>query len=274
MAVITGLFVYPVKSCRGIELQASRLAERGLQHDREWMVVDAQNRFLTQRTHPRLAQIETALTGDALILSSSDRAPLQVPLALQGTRRTVTVWTYTGPALDQGREAAGWLSALLGEEVRLVRFDEDAQRPCDPEFAGESGAHTAFSDAYPALVIGEQSLADLNRRLEKNGHEALPINRFRPNIVVAGTEAFEEDYIDTLSVGTVRLKLVKPCTRCAITTTDQKTGKRGEEPLLTLASYRMDTRYDGITFGQNAIISAGVGQSLRVGDEFDVAWRF
>jgi uncharacterized protein YcbX len=274
MAVITGLFVYPVKSCRGIELQASRLAERGLQHDREWMIVDAQNRFLTQRTHPRLAQIETALMADALTLSSSDRELLQVPLALQGERRMVSVWTYTGPALDQGEEAARWLSGLLGEEVRLVRFDYDTQRLCDPDFAGQSGAHTAFSDAYPALVIGEESLADLNRRLGKNGHEALPINRFRPNVVVAGIEAFEEDYIDTLSVGTVQLKLVKPCTRCAITTTDQKSGKRGDEPLLTLASYRMDTRYDGITFGQNAIISAGMGQSLCVGDELEVAWRF
>lgn len=274
MATVTGLFIYPVKSCRGIEVHESRLTERGLQHDREWMIVDAQDRFITQREYPRLALIEPTVDAAALVLRAPDRNPLAVPLGPPGDRRTVTVWRYTGPAFDQGEEAAQWLSSFIGSEVRLVRFDPATRRLCNPEFAGGSGAHTAFSDGYPLLVIGEASLADLNRRLEEQGRGVLPMNRFRPNVVVSGIEAYEEDYVDTFHVGPVRVKLVKPCARCAITTTDQYSGRRGVEPLRTLSTYRMDVRFDGITFGQNAIIADGVGQRLRIGDALDIEWRF
>jgi hypothetical protein len=163
---------------------------------------------------------------------------------------------------------------VLGADVRLVRFDPSHERLCNPVFAGDSGAHTAFADGYPLLVASEASLGELNGRLAASGSPALPMNRFRPNIVLSGLEPFDEDHIDTLDAGGVRMKLVKPCTRCQITTTDQSSGVTGPEPLETLRGYRMDQRLGGVTFGVNAIIVAGVGRALSVGTNVDVSFAF
>jgi len=158
--------------------------------------------------------------------------------------------------------------------VRLVGFDDALPRRCNPDYAGDSGATTLFSDGYPLLVVGEASLDDLNARLADRGLREVPMNRFRPNLVVAGLPAFDEDHVESLACGNVVLKLVKRCTRCEVTTTDQATGHRLEEPLRTLSTYRRDDRLAGVTFGMNAIVVRGAGATLAVGDAMEATYRF
>jgi uncharacterized protein YcbX len=269
-ASVASLHVYPVKSCRGIALETSPVSDRGLAFDREWMVVDGDGRFVTQRDLPRLALIEPSLLGGALELSSPGCGRLAVPLSMDGAARGVTVWNDSFPAVDQGDEAAAWLSSALQQSVRLVRFDPVVRRYCNVSYAGETGAHTAFADAYPLLILSEASLADLNSRLG----EPLPMNRFRPNVVLSGIDAYDEDHIDEIRAGGIAFKLVKRCTRCQITTTDQSTAVVGNEPLSTLAGYRMNAELGGVTFGMNAIVVAGAGLALHRGDRVSCAFRF
>jgi len=269
-AWLSALCTYPVKSCRGIALDATRLTARGLEHDREWMLVDSDGRFLTQRELPRMAQIVPELSASALRLSAAGMPAFSVPLDGNAGRVTVTVWRDTLGALDQGDDAATRLSRWLDKQVRLVRFDPAERRYCNPQYVGERGAHHAFADGYPVLVISAASLADLNERLD----DPLPMNRFRPNIVLDGVEAFDEDHFTALCIGDVTLRLVKPCARCRITTTDQVTAHVGIEPLPTLASYRRNDALDGVTFGMNAIVMAGAGASIAVGDAVRASLNF
>lgn len=274
-ATIGGLYVYPVKSCGGLYAHAALLTPRGLHHDREWMVVDAGTdpaRFLTQRECPRMALVETGLSAAALTLAAPGMEMLEVDYALGGAGRDVVVWRDTVRAFDQGTAAADWLSAFLGRSVRLARFDPDVRRLCNPQFAGDAGAHTGFADGYPLLVIGSASLVDLNERLAARGAGTLPMNRFRPNLVVDGLDAYDEDHLASLACSGAVLRMVKPCTRCQITATDQSTAQVGVEPLRTLAAYRNNPRLGGVTFGMNAIVDAGAGTTLTVGDEVGVDW--
>ena len=208
---INGLYVYPVKSCKGLSADAARLTPRGLWHDREWMIVEANGdpaRFITQREYPRLALVETGLSASALTLSAPAMETVSIGFEVEGAGRDVIVWRDTVRARDQGDAAAGWLSAFLGKDVRLVRFDPDVRRMCNTEFAGETGAHTGFADGYPLLIIGSASLDDLNGRLRARGADALPMNRFRPNLVVGGLDAYDEDHLGTLACGDAVLQLV------------------------------------------------------------------
>ena len=270
VAEITGLYIYPIKSCRGISLTDSRILERGLQHDREWMLIDQQGRFLSQREYPRLALITPQLSQHELILTAQGLDQLSAPLEFSGGERVVTIWQDTVIAIDAGDQAAAWFSTFLRADVRLVRFDPRVRRRCNPHYAGGSTAHTAFADGYPFLLISEASLTDLNSRLD----DPLPMNRFRPNLILSGVAAYEEDYIDTISTDSMSIKLVKPCTRCQITTTDQETGEINAEPLVTLARYRNQREYNGVTFGMNAILLAGAGSSIRVGQQVEATLRF
>jgi uncharacterized protein YcbX len=267
MVQITGLNIYPVKSCRGIALTRARIAETGLAHDREWMVVTPENRFLTQRERPLLAQVETAITGDRLVLRRPQGAELSLPLELTGPEVEVTIGRPKVAAFDAGDEAAAWFTEHLGKPARLVRFDKRHKRPSDPQWAGGIEALNQFSDGFPYLLISQASLDELNRRLE----QPLPMNRFRPNIVVDGLPPFGEDSVDEFVAGEVRLKVVKPCDRCVITTTDQITGERtGEEPLKALKEFRFDRNLRGVLFGQNLVLTGGVGQELKVGQQLEV----
>ena len=274
---VESLHVYPVKGCRGIDVASADVATTGLATagvgDREWMIIDRDGHFVTQREYPQLALFATATSNGALTLSAPQRAPLVVA-GPAGAVRDVVVWRSTVRAFDAGDAAAAWLSAHVGADVRLVRFDRAGTRPCNPDYAGDSGAHTLFADGYPVLVIGAASLADLNARMTARGFPALPMNRFRPNVVLAGLPAFDEDHVDTITAGDVVLRCVKPCTRCRVTTTDQATAHVGEEPLRTLAGYRMDPRFDGVTFGVNAIVVAGDGARLAAGARATVDYRF
>jgi len=250
---IASLYVYPVKSCRGIGVPQARLTPRGLQYDREWMVVSPNGRFLTQREEPRLALVGTALVENCLELTAPGLPKLAVPLqrSAHGVSAEVTVWRDRVLASDEGHAAASWFGEHLRRDVRLVRFDDTRSRPTDPSWSQGLAGTSAFSDGYPVLVLSRASLDDLNSRLPS----PLPVDRFRPNVFLEGCAPYAEDAIGALESEQARLRLVKPCTRCIITTTDQATGvAQGEEPLRTLQTYRWDDDLRGVTFGQNAIV--------------------
>ncbi len=238
------------------------------------MVVDVDGAFLTQREHPRLAQVEPASEGETLRLTAPDMPPLDLALRTRGPSRPVTVWHSRVRGHDEGDAAAAWFTRFLRADVRIVRFDRAAKRCCNPDYAGDSGAHTLFSDGYPILVIGSASLEDLNGRLAAKGEAALPMNRFRPNVVVAGLAPYDEDHLDTIDCDGVALRLVKPCTRCQVTTTDQHSARVGLEPLRTLSTYRRNDRLAAVVFGMNALVAAGAGRTLATGAAATVAYRF
>ena len=259
---LSAIYIYPVKSCRGIALTAAQLDDWGLQFDRNWMVVDAAGRFLSQRELPQMALIEPAINADSLHLSAPGMSPLAVPLAVYpGETLSVQIWRDQTQAIDQGERAAAWFSQILGQPVRLVRLGAGYSRPVKPASTGIS--EVSFADGYPLLLISEASLADLNERLP----EALPMNRFRPNLVVSGCDAYAEDRWQQIQINGITFSLVSACERCAITTTDQATGSRtSPEPLKTLATYRRTA--GGVIFGQN-LVHQSQGE-LRAGSLVEV----
>ncbi|HEY8468551.1 MAG TPA: MOSC N-terminal beta barrel domain-containing protein [Longimicrobiales bacterium] len=264
-ASLAAIYVYPVKSAAGIALDAAELDAFGLRHDRRWLVVDPAGRFMTQRRHPRLALIRSALGADTLTLDAPGMPTLALPLEppAAATER-VRIWSDDVDARSAGDDAARWVSAFLGTPCRLVYMPDSTVREVSLRY-GKPGDRVAFQDAYPLLLLSEQSLAVLNARLA----EPLPVNRFRPNLVIRGAaEAHAEDAWRRIRVGAVELDVVKPCARCAITTVDQATGRRdGKEPLRTLATYRRGPN-GGVLFGMNAIHRAR--GTLRVGDAVEV----
>jgi uncharacterized protein len=269
-AVVTALNVYPVKSCGGIALDAATVLDAGFAFDRQWLVVTPDGRFVTQREQPRLALVGTAIEEGRLVLRFPDGGTVEVAADASRPRLDVVIWDDRCGGLDCGDAVAERLSALLGRAVRLVEFDPAIPRVKRSPWLGEATALLRYPDGYPILLISEESLDDLNARLAA----PLPMNRFRPNVVVRGLGAFGEDRVRELCAGTLRLQPVKPCTRCAITMTDQVTaGVDAAEPLRTLKSYRWDRELRGITFGQNVAIAAGVGSMLRVGQVLEVEWR-
>ena len=264
------LNVYPLKSARGIAKERVCLAATGFEWDRHWMVVREDGAFLTQRTHPSLARVATALTAEGLILTAEGLTltALTLQLAPRGAARPVRIWKDACAGLDQGDEAAHWISVIVGEPVRIVRTPAAPDRRANPEYAGPAPSPLAFPDGYPVLVCNRASLDDLNRRLP----EALPMERFRPNLVLDGLEPFAEDRIAAIEIGPITLTLVKPCTRCSIPSTDQRTGVRGFDPLPVLRTFRFDRKLLGVTFGENAVVSSGVGEFLERGAECRVTY--
>jgi MOSC domain-containing protein len=255
---LTGLTIYPIKSARGIPLEESEVDGFGLRHDRRWMVVNPSGEFLSQRTHPRLGLIVPAIHGETLRITAPEMPRLDLPLYPKDTVRSrVAVWRDFCPANWLGENAAGWFSEFLDCACSLVHMSDSVVRPADPAFA-PPGTRVSFADGFPFLLTSEESLADLNRRMA----QPLPMNRFRPNLVVAGAEPYAEDEWQRIEIGGIPMQVVKPCGRCVVTTTDQATGERGKEPLRTLATYR---NWGGeVMFGQN-VLHARPGH-LRVGD--------
>ena len=262
-ATITDLYTYPVKSCRGLFLTEVKLTRRGLAYDREWMVVDTAGQFLTQRDLPRMALIETALTLNTLRLTLPGQSE-SLELSLYDTslpRCRVRVWQDDCDAFDEGSAAAGQLSEFLGKAVRLVRFDSAHRRYSNPQWTQGMVVENRFSDGFPVLVLSDESLEALNHRLDV----PLPMNRFRPNIVIRGLGPHGEDDVSVLSGDGFEIHLVKPCVRCRVTAIDQMTTAVGKEPLRTLAVYRRDEALNGITFGMNGIVISGADSLLTVG---------
>jgi hypothetical protein len=269
---LSALHLYPVKSCRGLSVNTAEVDDHGLVGDRRFMVVTAdEGRFLTQRTHPRMALIATALNRDDLILSTPHHGSVTVGRALRPTvgdkprpTRRVTIWKSTVTADDCGDEAAEWLTNFLGSPLRLVQMGGPYLRP-NQKPAAQAGDVVSFADSCPFLAVSEASLADLNDRLIARHEEPLPMNRFRPNLVVAGSTPYAEDSWARLRIGGIMFRSAGPCARCPITTTDQETAERGKEPLKTLATYRRDPADPtDVNFGTNLIHETKRG-TLHVG---------
>lgn len=255
---LSGLYVYPIKSCAGIPLKSADLSATGLRHDRRWMLVDETGEFMSQRSHPRMALISVGFSTDGLIVTAPDMPELEIPLRQEnGTRIDVRVWGDTNRGALVGEEADRWFGEFLDFPCRLVSKPEDDLRLVDSLYA-EDGDQVGFADGFAFLLISEASLEDLNERLE----ESLPMNRFRPNFVVRGCPPYAEDGWSRLRIGSVPFRVAEPCPRCAITTVDQNTGVPGEEPLRTLATYRKTEL--GAVFGRNLIHDAP--GTVRVGD--------
>lgn len=247
---VVSLHVYPIKSCRGIDLLAAEVHPMGLAWDRRWMVVDSDGVFLSQRRVPRLATIDVVIGIDHLRISAPDLEDLEVPLEPSETETlTATIWNDRVSVHPVGRDADVWFGEALGVPCRLVRLPEAGSRSVDPKY-GRSDDVVSLADAYPVLITSTASLADLNRRLK----DPVPMNRFRPNIVVRGAAPYAEDRWTTLVGPDLTLRVVKPCARCEIVTKDQRTGVGSEEPLRTLATYRQKDHKT--LFGQNAIPDA------------------
>ena len=268
---LCALFVHPIKSCAGIAVQEALLVETGLDLDRAWMVTDSQGEMLTQRELPRMALIRPTLRGSDVVLRAPGMLALHVSLDIEETATRARVWDDEVKAFDMGSLAAQWFSDFLGQPLRLVRFDPDQRRLSSRKWSGEIEAENAFGDGFPILVTSTASLADLNRRLAaNNASPPITIERFRPNLVLDGIEAFDEDHLGELEIaaegGPVKLRLVKPCVRCTIPNVDPADAAVGHEPGDTLAGYRADARVDGgVTFGMNAVIVEGFDRVLRVG---------
>ena len=271
MLQITGLFIYPVKSCRGIALAEVQIGPRGFLHDREFMVVDEASEFLTQRTAPELATVRVALKHGSLAVSAPGAGELRLSLAngvetaMAREPRRVRIFDDQVLADDMGDEAAAWFSAALQRSCRLVRAGAGFSRQVSPDkiapqHRAPRGHDISFTDGFPTLLTSEESLADLNRRLSA----PVPMDRFRPNIIVRGGAAYEEDTWNRVRCGDLVFGCASPDLRCVITTTDQQTGRRdGPEPLRTLATYRRAAG-GGVMFGQY-LVHSGTG-ALRVGD--------
>ena len=278
-ARIARLFVYPVKSCAGVELNEAVLTETGLDLDRAWMVVDEDGVFVSQREQARLALVKPQLKMEELILRAPGMLALHIALDTVEKPVRAKVWDDDVAAYDMGDLCAQWFSDFLGTKLRLVRFDPEQKRLAARRWTGTIEAPNGFADAFPLLVTSAASLLELNHRLQAQGHAAVTMARFRPNLVLDGPEAHGEDPLDEVVIGTdegaVRIKLVKPCVRCPIPDVDPLTGVAGNKVGDTLASYRADARLEGaLTFGMNAVIVEGIERNLRVGMTGSASYRF
>ena len=248
MIQLSNLTYYPIKACRGFDVTESRVERMGLANDRRMMVVTPKGEFLTQREHPKLALVTPTLGNGSITLSAPNFDSIQFVIQKSGTPTSVNIWKSSGvSAIDQGDESAQWLSDWLGASVRLVHVDEKFKRKLNPEYSVSAEDHTGFADGYPILVISEESLRDLNSRLDSD----LPMNRFRPNMVVKGCEPFAEDTWKRIRIGGIEMAFVKPCPRCVVTTIDKETLAKNKEPLKTLNTYRKQE--GGAMFGMNVI---------------------
>lgn len=250
---LTGIFTHPIKSCAPVPHTSVQLDVLGLPWDRHWVIAH-NGKFLSQRDVPGLALVTARVEADALTARHPQMPPLVIPLRAAGGRSetSVVVWKDTVAAWDEGDEAATWLSRITGNSARLLRVSDSARRAVNPKYATRQ-ATTAFSDGFPILIATEASLDELNRRLRSKGAAPVPMSRFRPNLVVSGTEPFAEDRWRTLRIGDALIDIVKPCSRCIVTSIDQITAHRPEpaEPLATLAQFRRTP--GGVMFAQNAI---------------------
>ena len=264
MLSISHLYVYPIKSLGGIELSSARLTDRGIEHDRRWMLVGDDNRFLTQREFPQMALLRTAIHANELTVYEKGNEVDKISVNLYPTGNdliSVQIWDDMCEALQMSNEVNRWFSEKLKRVCKLVYMPDVSKRKVDTDYALNNEI-TGFSDAFPVLMIGQASLDDLNSRLES----PVPMNRFRPNIVFNGGTAFEEDTMQHFQINGIDLYAVKPCARCVVTTTDQETGDIAKEPLKTLASYR--TGNNKVYFGQNILYKQqGI---IKVGDELKI----
>jgi uncharacterized protein YcbX len=277
-ARIERLFVYPIKSCAGVELREAVLTETGLDLDRAWMVVDEAGEFVTQRELPRMALIRPQLKLHEVVLRAPGMLALHLQIDAVEEPAQVRIWGEAVSAYDMGPIAAQWFSDFLGRKLRLVRFDPDHRRLSSLKWTGGVEAPNQFSDGFPLLVVSQGSLDLLNEKLAASGQAAVGVERFRPNIVLSGMQAHDEDRVAMFELAgepPVRLQPVKPCKRCPIPDIDPATGQ--SEPVVSAAlqRYRSNGRLGGaVSFGMNLIIAQGVDQTLKVGQAVAADYQF
>ncbi len=260
---LTQINIYPIKSLGGISLQSSLVEERGLQYDRRWMLVDEQNKFITQRLHPKMALLKVEINNDLLTIKHKQNklSPLTIlPLPYDEEEINVQIWKDNVTAIKYSHDANDWFTEAIGFKCCLVYMPDSTKRKVDPKYA--KNKMVGFADGYPFLIIGEESLNDLNKRLE----EPLPMTRFRTNFVFSGGKPFDEDNWKTIKIGKMVFHSTKSCARCVITTIDQNTGTKGKEPLKTLATFRQ--KDNKVMFGMN-LVAEGTGK-VNVGDEIKI----
>ncbi len=265
---VSALYTYPIKSCGGLTHNTITFDSRGPLWDRRWIVTDSDGMFYTQRELPPMALIQPAFEEDALVLTAPGMTTIRVPLETgRPAPRAVRVWKDTCEAWDEGDALAQWFSDYLKVDARLTRMTDDYVRPVDKKYAPYA-AQVGFADAYPALIVSESSLDDLNQRLIERGVEPMPMRRFRPNIVITDSPAYAEDTWREAQIGVMTFDVVKSCARCVLTTVDPATGTipNTAEPLATLNTYRKQER--GVMFAQNAIHRAP--GTLNLGDAVNV----
>lgn len=262
-AYLSSLYIFPLKSCAPLAMQMAGVESRGLENDRRWMMVDAEGHFITGRKYPRLTLIRAVPEQDAIILNAPGMPDLKLVPSISNQRMNVTIWDDTVSAIVADNHANEWMSEYLNQTVRLVTMDRQSRRAVDLNYA-QVGDEVSFSDGYPLLLISQAALDYLNTKLQ----QAVSMLRFRPNLVVQGTESHAEDGWKRIRIGEVEFDVVKPCTRCVFTTVDFERGKLDPsgEPLRTLLTYRRTPK--GVTFGQN-LIPRRLG-TLQVGDAVEV----
>jgi uncharacterized protein len=273
------LWLYPVKSCAGVSVSSSLLTDTGLEFDRTWMVVDAQGEFVSQRDLPRMALVAPTLRTNDMVLRAPGMLALHVALHAVEQACEVRVWDDTVPAYDMGEVAAQWFSDFLGQELRLVRFDPGVRRLSDPHWTRGIEAPVQFSDGFALLIVSQSALDGLNARLVQSGHRTVEMARFRPNMVLADVQAHDEDWLSQMRIATAQgevvLTQVKPCSRCSIANIDPATAVLSPEVGDTLQTYRQDARLGGaVSFGMNALVSAGQGHTLQVGQALTGEFAF
>lgn len=263
---LTEINIYPIKSLGGIQVKTAKVEKRGLQYDRRWMLIDSQGNFLSQRQHAQLALLQVEITANGLLVTHKTKEinPLIVPFEANDEKSLlVNIWNDVCFAFEVTQEANAWFSEVLEIPCKLVYMPDNAIRNVDPEF-GRPRDIVSFADAYPVLIIGEASLNDLNQKLA----EPVPMNRFRPNLVFSGGEAFDEDTWTEFSIGETTFYPVKPCYRCVVTTIDQDSAEKSVEPLKTLSTYRLGAN-NKVKFGQN-LVHTGLGNLLKVGQTLEI----
>ena len=261
---LTKINIFPVKSLSGISLETSLIDRRGLRNDRRWMLVNESGKFLTQREIARMSLVKIECGAENFTVFSNGTSPFQFPLEIaDGEETEVVIWNSTVKALAFGKPADDWFSDILDAKCRLVFMPESSERSVNEKFAVRETDIVNFADGYPFMLLSESSLDDLNSRLA----EKVPMNRFRPNFVVSGSDAFAEDVWKKIRIGETVFDVVKPCERCVITTIDQQTAVASKEPLRSLSQYR---NFNGkVHFGQN-LIAENYGGTISVGDEIEV----
>jgi uncharacterized protein len=270
MPTISDLFVYPIKSCAGVRVDEVSIMPTGFAFDRNWMIVDAEGGFVTQREHPKLALVKPEFGNGGMILSAPGMKPLHLSANGGGGPITITLFGESHEALATNASADAWFSEYLGAPFRLAKCDPRILRKGGVQYPERDAAPTTFVDNYGVLVISQASHAALNQKLP----EAVPMNRFRPNIVVTGVDEHDEDYFTQARCGEVALRFVNPCFRCSMTSIDQGSGTPGVEVLPVLTTYRYDDAAKGVKFGAYAAISGGIGSHLRINSDLDVDWNF
>ena len=286
--ILSQINIYPIKSLKGISLSESTVEQRGLRFDRRWMLTDRDGIFFTQRETPKMATIAVEAEPSGLIVTADGFPSLRIPAEPDsGRRQRVVVWQSEMQGEVYLGEISEWFSEVLQRNCQLVRMPETSERHINPRF--DTGKDiVSFADGYPLLVIGEASLANLNGRIARRANESdeeppppLPMDRFRPNLVVEGSDPFEEDTWSRIRIGDTIFRSTKPCERCVMTTVDQASGSfDGKEPLRTLAAFRMakdlfpetfesrGVTANAVLFGQN-LVPENPGSSIRIGDRIE-----